>query len=729
MDYYLCDEQWLPPASQRLFTETLAYLPNAVVFEPRGLLPEVNVLPALQNGFLTYGSFNRMAKINDSVIALWSELLRQVPSSRLLLAGVEADQQAGLLSSFLAQGVAASRLTFHPRMATAQYRELHHQVDICLDTYPHGGGATTANAICMGVPTLSLSGDSAASRFSASILCHAGFPEFVAYSIDQFIEKGLYWSEHLDQLSSVRTSMREAFLNSPLADYDKFATAFAASTRIMWRRWCASTHADTAPQLSDPATAGQQAAHPTQATVSLPVPQLFGKLNAPYYVVTPPFRQTSGGIRAMHYLCHALNLSGQEAYVDTPTVASNLRTPVLTDDIKKFHTQCGRKPIVIYPEVVNDNPLNADNVVRYLLNNPGKLNHKPLKWKSSDLIYTHGVELIPRGVHAELLQIPLIDRSVYVNRGLAPSQRKGALVFINRYLGAGGKLDPVTDGATEISFRVPNRTPEELSALYNSAEVLYAYEQSTSCYEAMLCGCPVVYIPNPVLLPKKPICHLGSGGWAWGTAPEQLALAKATVHLIDLAYQDIERYFWDELSYFISLTQARAQRAPDNAPPALLLPADDPIDAGIKLYERHDLDEALWQLLEASNRYPSDPISFVYIALICARKGMTIEAFEFLEHALAFAPGRNDFHAALGEAFLKAGSASDALACFERALGNDPELMNAYPAYAQSLRVLGRTAEAVQFLERRLALSGGTNPFLCDLLTEFKQPQASNETV
>jgi hypothetical protein len=522
----------------------------------------------------------------------------------------------------------------------------------------------------------------------------------------------VYWAEHPEHLVSVRGSMRDAFLRSPLADYDGFAAAFAASTRIMWKRWCASTR-----ESSKSATASTE--HRFEASRAT-TPQLFGKLNAPYYVVTPPFRQTSGGIRAMHYLCHALNLIGEEAYVDTSTVATHLRTPVLTEDIKALHIQSGRKPIVIYPEVVNDNPLNAEHVVRYLLNNVGKINYRPVKWQASDLIYSHGLDIIPSGVHAELLQIPLIDRSVYFNRGIETSQRKGALVFINRYLAAGGVLDSITNGATEISFRVPSRTPEELAELYSSAEVLYTYEQSTCCYEAMLCGCPVVYIPNALLLPIEPICHLGRGGWAWGTEPEQLSFAKSSLYQVDMTYREVEGYFWNELAHFVSLTQARTKRRPSQEPPALLLPAKDPIGAGIKLYERNDLDEALWQLLEASNRYPTEALPFVYIALVCARKGMAPQASEFLDHALSLAPGRNDFYAALGEAFLTAGCAEDALPFFEIALRNDPELVAAYPAYLQSLRLLGRKADAVQFLEQKLSQVGGAAPLLSELLAEFK---------
>lgn len=290
------------------------------------------------------------------------------------------------------------------------------------------------------------------------------------------------------------------------------------------------------------------------------LPCLFSDLNAPYYIDAPPFRENSGGVRALHYLCHALNLIGEEAYVTTNVVSPALRTPIATSEIQRKHQSEGRYPIVVYPEVISGNPQKARHVVRYLLNIPGLLTGTPPVWGADDLVYSHGVEAVPEGMEAQLLRVPLIDTRIFNTDGVDDSKRSGGLLLIHRYLDRGGLLDDVTMGCTEISMRVPHRTPVELAALYRTAECLYTYEPSTACYEAQACGCPVVYLPNDILLPKPIGGYLPNAGYAWGRSEEQLAHAKATIKDIPGILAAIEREFWGELHAFIEATQRHARR-------------------------------------------------------------------------------------------------------------------------------------------------------------------------
>ncbi|MBB5506700.1 glycosyltransferase [Paraburkholderia atlantica] len=288
--------------------------------------------------------------------------------------------------------------------------------------------------------------------------------------------------------------------------------------------------------------------------------QLFAKLNSPYYVYAPDFTLASGGIRAMHYLCHALNLAGEEAYVTTDKVSPGLRTPTLTLKEVERHRAENREPIIVYPEVVSGNPANARHVVRYLLNVPGFLHQKGYTWGADDLIYAHGSCVVPAGMEADLLQLPLINTSIYNRDGVDDTERSGSLVFINRYLGRGGQLSPITEGCTEISFRVVRRTPEQLAALYRSAEFLYTYEPSTACFEAMLCGCPVVYLPNNVMLDMPPPSYLTDVGSAWGNSPEQIEHARRTIDRVPEVYEQVNQSFLRELEAFIDRTQARVRK-------------------------------------------------------------------------------------------------------------------------------------------------------------------------
>ncbi len=241
MDYYVCDPFWIPPGElDWQFVEKPAYLPNAIVFQPNPSAPPVNELPALINKHITFGSFNRHNKINDAVVVLWSQLLHSVPDSKIILGAIGLKHQDQLAHKFEQAGIRRDRFSFFPRTSQTEYLALHHQVDFCLDTFPHGGGATTAHAAWMGVPTLCLAGESPASRFGATEMHHLGLSEFIAYSIDEFIEKGRYWAEHTAELSSIRQALRTRFNASPLGQPQNFADNFEAILRAMWTRWCAN---------------------------------------------------------------------------------------------------------------------------------------------------------------------------------------------------------------------------------------------------------------------------------------------------------------------------------------------------------------------------------------------------------------------------------------------------------------------------------------------------------
>ena len=303
---------------------------------------------------------------------------------------------------------------------------------------------------------------------------------------------------------------------------------------------------------------------------------IFGGAHAPYYFVTPPYVEGSGGVRAMHLFCHALNLAGEEAYVDTKEVSPELRTPVLTNEVREKHSELNIEPIVVYPEIVPDNPMAAKHVVRYLLNTPGVVTTQKTNWGADDIIFSFGRFIVPEGMNAHILQVPLINTKIYNTVGTDDHQRSGKLVFINRFLDRGGQLDPITADATEISLRAGFRTPQQLASLYRSAEVLYTYEPSTACFEALLCGCPVVYLPNHILLPKpfEGEGYLGNDGCAWGTSPEALEHAKKTVHKAAENYAQKVARFWDQLENFISITQAAAKPRTGGSENAGLGPID-----------------------------------------------------------------------------------------------------------------------------------------------------------
>jgi len=240
MDYYLADRHLLPPGQfEHSFTEKIAYLPSGWTFEPHANSPPVNRLPALDAGFVTFGSFNRSAKLNPFTLRLWSRLLRETPSSIMILAGIPLlERRQSFLEFFNAEGIVSERLAFFPRSDMDTYLALHNQVDICLDTFPYTGGTTTNHALWMGVPTLTLPGQTPASRQCAANLSHLGLEGFIAENPDDFVRKGLLWSTEITGLAEVRSGLRERWLKSPLRQPETVASGFDAALRHMWRRWC-----------------------------------------------------------------------------------------------------------------------------------------------------------------------------------------------------------------------------------------------------------------------------------------------------------------------------------------------------------------------------------------------------------------------------------------------------------------------------------------------------------
>ena len=241
MDYYICDKFFLPRSDfDSQFTEKLVYLPANAPFLPDPKAPAVGALPALTKGHLTFGSFNRLSKLSLSSIALWSRLLRALPDASIVLGGMPQDDSSNTLITWFAQeGIVRDRLSFHKRCDTATYLALHHQVDMCLDTFPYSGGTTTNHALWMGVPTLTLAGHTPPGRQGAAMLGQVGLEAFVAKDADDFLAKGLHWASDLAALAAVRSGLRQRIEQSQARRPEVIAAGFERALRTMWQRWCA----------------------------------------------------------------------------------------------------------------------------------------------------------------------------------------------------------------------------------------------------------------------------------------------------------------------------------------------------------------------------------------------------------------------------------------------------------------------------------------------------------
>lgn len=199
----------------------------------------VNASPALERGFVTFGSFNSSRKVHPSALSLWARVLAAVPESRLVFYTEDYGREAAL-RTFTDAGIAAARLEFVGRVPRRSYLERHHAVDIGLDTFPFAGGTTTLDAVWMGVPVITLSGKKVLQRAGHSIAMNLGLPELVACSEDEFVERAVLLASDLQRLSELRAGLRDRLLASALGDAPRFARSIEAAYRTSWQRYCSA---------------------------------------------------------------------------------------------------------------------------------------------------------------------------------------------------------------------------------------------------------------------------------------------------------------------------------------------------------------------------------------------------------------------------------------------------------------------------------------------------------
>jgi predicted O-linked N-acetylglucosamine transferase (SPINDLY family) len=237
MDYRLSDPHLDPPgADLSCYSEQTIHLPSSYwCYEPGGQYSDVAAPPLLSNGFVTFGCLNNFAKVSPDAMKLWASVLAAVPNSRLLVHCPDTSHRPRVLEKFAAAGLDPDRLELIGRKSRADYFQTYHRIDVALDPFPFGGGITTCDALWMGVPVISLSGNTAVGRGGRSILSNIGLPELVAYSPDEYV----HLASQARRWTELRPGLRDRMKASPLMDAQVFARNIEAVYRSMWRNWCA----------------------------------------------------------------------------------------------------------------------------------------------------------------------------------------------------------------------------------------------------------------------------------------------------------------------------------------------------------------------------------------------------------------------------------------------------------------------------------------------------------
>lgn len=227
--------------TEKWHTETLVRLPTVFsCYQPPRSAPAVARPPFVQNGYVTFGSFNNVNKLNERVLASWAEVLRRVPDSRLLLKDSALQNEAmreRILAFYGREGVSADRLTLLGRDSNidahlARYAEM----DIALDPYPYCGTTTTCEALWMGVPVVTLAGKSHRARVGASQLTALGLPELIADSSNRYVDIAEGLARAGERLAALREELRTRFATSPLMDHSGFTRELEGVFRDLWEQ-------------------------------------------------------------------------------------------------------------------------------------------------------------------------------------------------------------------------------------------------------------------------------------------------------------------------------------------------------------------------------------------------------------------------------------------------------------------------------------------------------------
>jgi predicted O-linked N-acetylglucosamine transferase (SPINDLY family) len=249
IDYRLVDPVADPAGlTEAAYTEKLWRLPRTGwCYRPPAEMERVDVpvVPPVERGgnrHFTFGGFAAAPRLSDQTVRLWAGAMQAVENSRLILKAApltDKGTRRGLRERFAGLGIDAERLTFlgnQPELA--EHLSWYRKVDVALDTVPYEGLAQTCDALWLGVPVISMAGQTSASRTGAALLTHLGLEKLVANSENGYIRRAAQLAKDHQVLATLRKALRKRMSRSPLRDEEGFAADVGAAFRGMWQAWC-----------------------------------------------------------------------------------------------------------------------------------------------------------------------------------------------------------------------------------------------------------------------------------------------------------------------------------------------------------------------------------------------------------------------------------------------------------------------------------------------------------
>jgi predicted O-linked N-acetylglucosamine transferase (SPINDLY family) len=238
VDYFLTDVVNTPVGSEELFSEQPWRIETpGYVYRSAQDMGIVSSLPALERGFVTFGMLTRAVRINHRTIRVWSEILKRVAGSRLVIDSAsfrDVAMQATLAEKFSAYGISRDRLEIGCH--SPPWNVLR-GMDIGLDCFPHNSGTTLFETLYMGVPYITLAERPSVGRLGSAILEGVGHPQWIAHAEEEYVEKAVALASDLPKLAALRSNLRGEMEASPLMNEAGFARKVEKAYQEMFAKW------------------------------------------------------------------------------------------------------------------------------------------------------------------------------------------------------------------------------------------------------------------------------------------------------------------------------------------------------------------------------------------------------------------------------------------------------------------------------------------------------------
>ncbi len=243
IDWLIGDKWQTPAAHQPYYSERIYEMPDAFIcFTPPTDSPAIGPTPCETNSYITFGCFNKPAKISPRCIELWVQILNAVPNAKLLLKFIgfgETDTSKLFRAHFITAGLNnPDQLYFENQAPHRDLMNKYNEVDIALDPFPYTGSTTTLEALWMGVPVITLPGDIFPARHSLTYLKNIGLDELVASDAQDYVQKVVALAHDRARIAEYRRTLRQQMWDSPLCNRERFTENIAAAFRYMWQDWC-----------------------------------------------------------------------------------------------------------------------------------------------------------------------------------------------------------------------------------------------------------------------------------------------------------------------------------------------------------------------------------------------------------------------------------------------------------------------------------------------------------